>query len=329
MRISPKTVWKAFQKDPLLPLLLPECRTIENSITELKWIKENFNNNYTKKDRLNLIKKSCLKRQKHYPLQYILGDQPFGKLDILCRPGVLIPRWETEEWCHKLIELMNENVMQKSNETMGGIETKLRYIDLCTGTGCILLLLAASLNLKDPMGIDLSSKAISLANQNLQHNLSYYKNSLSQPKFLQKDVFEMDPTKENLPHFDLITSNPPYIHDHLHSKSVKIYEPKLALYGNLEFYKNLVGKWCNQTDSFVYELGSIHQAQYVRDCLSNEEWDVGVYKDSANQIRCVYGYRKKNISVANIHWKKVFEKFGTLFAAKKKNQTKHLTNGKH
>ncbi|KAL6948694.1 hypothetical protein ACO0QE_001167 [Hanseniaspora vineae] len=127
----------------------------------------------------------------------------------------------------------------------------------------------------------------------------------------------MEPAKETLPHFDLITSNPPYIHDYVHSRSVKLYEPKLALYADLEFYENLVQKWCDQADSFVYELGSIHQAQYVRDSLSSETWDVGIYKDSSNQTRCVYGYRKKNVNIGNIHWKKVFEKFGTLLTTNK------------
>lgn len=101
-RINPATLIKAYSESPLLPLLLKECRTLESARNELRWLREHVlrpvphqhqhqhhHNPTTWKTRLISL---CRKRSRGYPLQYILGDQPFGDLEILCRPGVLIPR---------------------------------------------------------------------------------------------------------------------------------------------------------------------------------------------------------------------------------------------
>ncbi|KAJ5578859.1 hypothetical protein N7450_007726 [Penicillium hetheringtonii] len=189
-RINPATLIKAYSESPLLPLLLKECRTLESARNELRWLREHVlrpvphqhqhqhqhhHNPTTWKTRLISL---CRKRSRGYPLQYILGDQPFGDLEILCRPGVLIPRPDTEAYvikASKIIAQITSTEQNDSTETRKSRSTPLRILDLCTGTGCITLLLHALLapqfdNLRI-MGIDISPKALSLARSNLNHNL--------------------------------------------------------------------------------------------------------------------------------------------------------------
>lgn len=119
MRILPAVKILARRESPYLPLLLPTLRDIDSARRELRWIAEHFHDraadglavetNSQQKIKLKSslyrkIWKACfLRGYKGVPLQYILGSQPFGdSLDIICRPGVLIPRWETEEWGVKI-----------------------------------------------------------------------------------------------------------------------------------------------------------------------------------------------------------------------------------
>ncbi|KAI1284726.1 S-adenosyl-L-methionine-dependent methyltransferase [Xylaria sp. FL0933] len=116
------------------------------------------------------------------PLQYVLGTQPFGDLEILCEKGVLIPRPETEAWASMLADLVFSSPEGRS----GGRADGLRILDLCSGTGCIGLSLfargmtalsragyvrgkntEASLRV---FGFDVESRAVRLGRRNLVHN---------------------------------------------------------------------------------------------------------------------------------------------------------------
>ncbi|KAH0846105.1 hypothetical protein AYO21_10112 [Fonsecaea monophora] len=129
------------------------------------------------------------KRSKGMPLQYIMGNQPFGNLDILCRRGVLIPRPETEMYTEKAANLLLSALASTRLSTGSGLQSrkKFRILDLCTGTGCIALLLHSilkppvkasgynSVNAPDIsveiLGLDNNPLAISLARKNLAHNM--------------------------------------------------------------------------------------------------------------------------------------------------------------
>lgn len=261
-RISTSLIRKALKESYLLPYLLPANHSIEAAKQELQWIK----NELPQSKWLS----ACKKRSNSIPLQYILGSQPFGSIDIICQKNVLIPRWETEEWCLKLI-----NSLKSLN--------KLNILDICSGSGCIPLLIKKELNHVNIKGFDISDFAIDLSRKNARNlNLDV--------EFIKKDLF----SSFNYPNIDLIISNPPYIPIHeIHSisRSTLKYEPKLALIDNLNFYQELVNKIKSlDVNGFILELGYLNQYNYLKEELMN--YECLLYKDSASNERCIIGFKK-------------------------------------
>ncbi|KAI5280516.1 hypothetical protein KEM54_003672 [Ascosphaera aggregata] len=203
------------------------------------------------------------------PLQYILGNQPFGQLDILCREGVLIPRSDTENWVHQTAQLISHAVTTTTSSSSSSSPTNFRslhLIDLCTGTGCIPLLLHSLIapilqKSNYPLSIDaidIDTRALRLAKDNLEHNISH---KLLSPQarnvitFRRGNVIDLsyasswlDPTagssgggggnaaagNQDDDKLIILTSNPPYISpkaytDGTTTRSVRLYEPKNAL----------------------------------------------------------------------------------------------------
>lgn len=148
---------------------------------------------------------------KSMPLAYIIGHVPFGSLTIKVQPPILIPRQETEEWVHKLIE-----TLQPHKEKINSI------LDIGTGTGCIALTLAHAFPNAHVTASDINPKALELAQQNAE------KNSIKNISFIESDLF-----KNISGTFDLIVSNPPYIAPHYEKtldQSVLNWEDKQALF---------------------------------------------------------------------------------------------------
>jgi release factor glutamine methyltransferase len=127
---------------------------------------------------------------KHKPLQYILGSVPFGSLEILVEPPILIPRPETEEWTLALAHQLQK------------IQTYLTLLDLCTGTGCIALALAKALPKAQVYATDISKQAIELTKKNAAHN------HISNVMCIERDLYQALPKHLR---FDLIVGNPPYL----------------------------------------------------------------------------------------------------------------------
>lgn len=104
-RLPTRDIKQAYKLHNLLPLLLKECRSINSAQNELRWLREwTMDSKSNKRQRLwskryqlsgrrSVLVSMCQARSKGMPLQYILGDQPFGDLEILCEKGVLIPRF--------------------------------------------------------------------------------------------------------------------------------------------------------------------------------------------------------------------------------------------
>lgn len=234
---------------------------------------------------------ACHARSKLVPLQYILGSQPFGKLDISCKAEVLIPRLDTEEWVMEASELLRETKIDN-------------IVDYCTGSGCIGLGFASELlDISRVDCIDYKDEAVSLAKENLMKNSSYipfpvgiYKGNVFE-KFLPHDLKYLNENSHNI-----LVSNPPYIpeEDMCASKveeSVLKYEPKDALVGDFEFYDALCSNVLNNYKSFkafIFELGYISQAEKVAQLLNHEDWTIGIRKDRGGNLRNVIGWRHKS-----------------------------------
>lgn len=200
----------------------------ETAIREFKWMKQALIASHAP-----TLPAMLQRRLSGEPLQYILGTTPFGPLDLLTRPPTLIPRPETEDWTLRLADMLTPTPLRP-----------LSVLDLCTGTGCIPLLLC---HLWPPgstraHGVDISQDAIRLATDNAARcNIpSFQPSSLtpySQNVFVPVlgDLRNPDVLKRLLPPFDVITANPPYIpkreYDEL-SLSVKNYEDPAALLGD-------------------------------------------------------------------------------------------------
>lgn len=142
------------------------------------------------------------------PLQYILGessfdelskltagDTDFGPLTLLTRAPVLIPRPETAHVVEHLAALLPTR--------------PLRVLDLCTGSGCIPLLLAALLPNVTAVGVDIARPAIELARDNIAHTGLGERVRVLQADILSRDFPEL--IAREVGPVDVVTANPPYI----------------------------------------------------------------------------------------------------------------------
>lgn len=271
-RLAPRLLQHARRLDRRLPYLLMATRDLESAQSELRWLREKFGEDQTQ------LWRACVRRSRQYPLQYILGSQPFERLDVLCKPGVLIPRWETEEWATKLAGLI------RGREGV-------KIVDLCTGTGCIPLLLATAVRDSQIWGLDISDKALDLFEHNIEHNRDHTKsNTLTAVKgnALSDDL--------PLPSIDLVTTNPPYIPSlydpsSMVARSVRLFEPKLALLGDKEFYTASFKHTTNlNAQALVCEVGEQDQIDHVIDLAKNanlslpssDQWASGQMNDASN-----------------------------------------------
>ena len=173
--------------------------------------------------------KNILKRlQKEEPIQYILGNTEFFGLPFQVNEHTLIPRPETEE----LVEWILDEVKQLQILT----NHKLKILDIGTGTGCIPITLAKNLKNVEVSAIDVSKKALKIAQQNaLLNNVEIH--------FLEVDILKVNQLPKQ---YDIIVSNPPYVRE-LEKVEIKNNvlqnEPHLALFVDDEnpliFYKKI------------------------------------------------------------------------------------------
>ena len=219
------------------------------------------------------------RRQQREPLAYILGEQEFMGLSFRVSPHVLIPGQDTEN----LVE-----------EAMRELTDGSRILDLCTGSGCILLSLLQYSNHNSGIGTDLSPEALAVAEENGKRlGLS------GRAAWLQGDLFE---ALEGLPEekFDLIISNPPYIPTEVIGTlepEVKDREPRMALDGGqdgLDFYRRILTEaWKHLyiSGSVMLEIG-YDQGDAVRQLMEECGYhDIRIIKDYAGNDRVAAAVR--------------------------------------
>ncbi len=215
-----------------------------------------------------LIKKRC----ERVPLQYITGSQEFMGLEFKVNPNVLIPRQDTEV----LVE-----------EALKAIEPGMSVLDLCTGSGCVIISLMKFA--KGPVtgtASDISKKAILLAKENAKRHQV-------EVALVRSDLFSGLEGK-----YDMIVSNPPYIPTaviDMLMPEVKDFEPREALDGHedgMHYYREIVreGKeFLNPNGYLYFEVGHDQGSQVAFLMEENGFRNVRVIRDLAGNGRVVCG----------------------------------------
>ena len=229
-------------------------------------------------------------RAAHTPLQHLTGEQEFMGLTFQVNKDVLVPRQDTEI----LVE-----------EALKNLHDGMRILDLCTGSGCILLSLLQYSNECVGVGVDLSAQALAVAEEN------YERLRKERPEmealFLEGDLFqaldrqkaaEYNETDSMGEGYDMIVSNPPYIETDVISMlmpEVREHEPVMALDGGkdgLSFYRRIVqgaGDHLKRGGMIFFEIGC-EQAESVYEIMERAGFqEIEVVKDFAGLDRVVYG----------------------------------------
>ena len=213
-------------------------------------------------------------REKHVPLQHLTGKQGFMGLEFYVNSDVLIPRPDTET--------LVEEVLKELHDGM-------RILDMCTGSGCILLSLIHYSNDCTGVGADISERALKVAEKNAE--------SLGiSAEFVESDLFGNIEGK-----FDILVSNPPYIKTGEIEglmPEVKDHDPFLALNGHetgLYFYEKIINEapeFLNPGAFIAFEIGS-EQGEAVKKLMEDKGFKyVEVKKDLSGLDRVVTGHFK-------------------------------------
>ncbi|MFO7721396.1 MAG: peptide chain release factor N(5)-glutamine methyltransferase [Gillisia sp.] len=190
-----------------------------------------------------MFEDSLLRLLKHEPIQYIIGETEFFGLKFKVNNNVLIPRPETEELVHWILEDFKN---LKTGE--------LSILDIGTGSGCIAISLAKKLPNARVSAIDISEEALKIAASNARMNDV-------EIDFIMQDILKTTELPEK---YDLIVSNPPYVRElekkEMH-RNVLENEPEMALYVKdqepLIFYQKitkLAETGLNQGGSLYFEI---------------------------------------------------------------------------
>lgn len=211
------------------------------------------------------------KRAEHIPLQYIIGETEFMGLKFKVNSSVLVPRQDTET----LVE-----------EALKVVSPGMRVLDMCTGSGCIIVSILHNVSKVEGFAVDISKQALNVAKENAKLNeVSVL--------FERSDLFDNVTGT-----FDVIVSNPPYIPTEEIEKlmpEVKTFEPMEALDGKedgLYFYRKIVAKcgdYLNPGGHILFEIGH-DQGEAVSTLLKEVGFAmVRVIKDLSGNDRVVTG----------------------------------------
>lgn len=169
------------------------------------------------------------------PLQYVLGGAWFCGRRFAVNPDVLIPRPETEILCRRASDEAAAMVARRNAECGGcpsmKAMTKVRVLDLCTGSGCIAWTVALSVPGVEVTGVDISEKALTVASGQDFADEMAFSHALA-PSFKKADVLTGEGLEDS-GDFDMILSNPPYVLESEKArmrKNVLEHEPHLALF---------------------------------------------------------------------------------------------------
>ena len=218
------------------------------------------------------------RRSSHIPLQHITGQAWFYGRGFNVNSDVLVPRQDTEVLVSEALKVIN---------------AKDSVLDMCTGSGCIIITLALEKKLGRALGADISEAALKVASGNRE------KLGADDVTFVKSNIFsDINVNDDEL--FDVIVSNPPYIATgeiETLTEEVRIHDPYIALDGledGLYFYREITQQSMNYIKSggwLLYEIGCT-QAHDVSDIMSEYGYsNIKVIKDLAGLDRVVMGQR--------------------------------------
>lgn len=217
------------------------------------------------------------RRKERIPVQHLTGVQEFMGLEFLVNEHVLIPRQDTEVLVEKVLE---------------GLKPGMRILDMCTGSGCILISLMRRMQKVEGedtvhgVGVDISEEAIKMAVKNAErHKVDAV--------FLESDLFDgVEGT------YDVIVSNPPYIRTSVIEElqeEVRLHDPYGALDGKedgLFFYREIIKRsrdYLKKGGRLYFEIGH-DQGEDVKKLMEDAGFaEVTVKKDLAGLDRVVFG----------------------------------------
>ena len=222
-------------------------------------------------EQLSEYKIALKKRAEHVPLQYIIGETEFMGLKFKVNSNVLIPRQDTET----LVE-----------EALKVVAPGMHVLDLCTGSGCIIVSILHNVPQAEGTATDISKQALLVAKENAKQNGV-------QVNFERSDLFDAVTGV-----FDVIVSNPPYIPSGEVPKlmpEVRSFEPMEALDGRedgLYFYRKIVAscpEHLKPGGRILFEIG-YDQGRAVSGLLEEAGFqEIRIVKDLAGNDRVVSG----------------------------------------
>ena len=226
----------------------------------------------------------CEKRAQHIPLQHLTGQAYFMGYEFYVDDRVLVPRQDTE------------TLVEEAVSHLRGLPAP-KILDMCTGSGCILLSLLMELPQASGTGADVSADALEVAKENTRRLGLEKRAELIQSDLFSADYFEKNSRKKCM-EYDMLISNPPYIRtadiDGLMDE-VRLHDPRLALDGKadgLYFYEKITeqaGKHLKPGGWLIYEIGC-DQAKDVAEIMKKKGFvQIEVKKDLAGLDRIVEG----------------------------------------
>ncbi|NCE65432.1 peptide chain release factor N(5)-glutamine methyltransferase [Pseudoflavonifractor sp. 524-17] len=216
------------------------------------------------------------------PVAYLIGEWEFYGLPLEISPDVLIPRLDTE--------VLAEQAILLARAAGEGV----RVLDLCAGSGCVGLAVAANVPGSRVVLCDVSEAALEICKKNVRRN-----DLNARVTCAQADARQTPPS--TLWDFDVIASNPPYIPSGEMAglePTVRDFEPQLALDGGpdgLDFYRMIANGWKNALSlggTLLFEVG-MGQASDVGAILEQAGYeDIRSYRDTQGILRVVAGVVK-------------------------------------
>ncbi len=239
---------------------------IENAATEALWIKETIPEQE--------LPRAVARRAAHEPLAYIFGEWEFFREKYAVNENCLVPRADTELLVEKACAFLPKGA---------------RFLDLCTGSGCVAISTLATRRDTTAVALDLSRGALALARKNAETN-----GVAPRVEFVLSDVLRA-PDAALVGKFDAVLANPPYIaHAVLATLQEEVQkEPRMALDGGadgLDFYRAILRKWksvLRPDGFFLLEIG-YDQARSVGRIAADAGLSCEVFADLGGNDRVVF-----------------------------------------